>query len=268
MNLGNDPADQVVRFTLEGTEVALKLSGLAAKNFAMFAYAVLRDQKKTRGKTRLVRMLKEQRPFKFFQIPVQFRKEFAKEARRHGLLYVPIRNKRNQSELELVVFADDAAKVNRILDNLNLDFVRSQAGEAAVEHPEETGGRGQELAPPAPIRTETVSIGNEKVEFELGGFDEVFSLSPAAREADTENFTQGRERNGNPSEPFSRGRGSFPDWEDGDRAPGPRRSVKKQLREIRQEQARHRIKRENHRGPEHTAPAHSRRRKKKRQKGR
>ena len=68
MNLGNDPADQVVRFTLEGTEVALKLSGLAAKNFAMFAYAVLRDQKKTRGKTRLVRMLKEQRPFKFFQM--------------------------------------------------------------------------------------------------------------------------------------------------------------------------------------------------------
>ena len=177
MNLGNDPADQVVRFTLEGTEVVLKLSGLAAKNFAMFAYAVLRDQKKTRGKTRLVRMLKEQRPFKFFQIPVQFRKEFAKEARRHGLLYVPIRNKRNRSELELVVFADEAAKVNRILDNLNLDFVRSQAGEAAVEHPEETGGRAPDLVPPAPVRNEAVSIGNEQVEFELGGFDEAFSLA-------------------------------------------------------------------------------------------
>ena len=31
MNYGNDPADQIVRFTLEGAEVALKLSGLAAK---------------------------------------------------------------------------------------------------------------------------------------------------------------------------------------------------------------------------------------------
>ena len=69
MNLGSDPADQIVRYTLEGTEVALKLSGLAAKNFALFVYAVLKDQKKTRGKTRLVRMLKEQRPFKFFKRP-------------------------------------------------------------------------------------------------------------------------------------------------------------------------------------------------------
>ena len=94
MNLGSDPADQIVRYSLAGTEVALKLSGLAAKNFALFVYAVLKDQKKTRGKTRLVRMLKEQRPFKFFQIPQEALREFAKEARAHGLLYVPIRNKR------------------------------------------------------------------------------------------------------------------------------------------------------------------------------
>ena len=80
MNLGSDPADQIVRYSLEGTEVALKLSGLAAKNFALFVYAVLKDQKKTRGKTRLVRMLKEQRPFKFFQIPQEALREFAKEA--------------------------------------------------------------------------------------------------------------------------------------------------------------------------------------------
>ena len=69
MNYGSAPADQVVRFTLEGTEMALRLSGLAAKNFALFVYAVLKDQKKTRGKTRLVRMLREPRPFKFFKIP-------------------------------------------------------------------------------------------------------------------------------------------------------------------------------------------------------
>ena len=114
MNLGSDPADQIVRYTLEGTEVALKLSGLAAKNFALFVYAVLKDQKKTRGKTRLVRMLKEQRPFKFFQIPQEALREFAKEARAHGLLYVPIRNKRDDGQIELVVFADDAAKVQRV----------------------------------------------------------------------------------------------------------------------------------------------------------
>ena len=55
MNYGSDPADQIVRFSLDGTEMVLKLSGLAAKNFALFVYAVLNDQQKVRGKTKLVR---------------------------------------------------------------------------------------------------------------------------------------------------------------------------------------------------------------------
>ncbi len=71
--------------------MALKLSGMAAKNFALFVYAVLKD--KPTGKTRLVRMLREQRPFKFFNVPTENMKEFATEAKTHGLLYVPIRNK-------------------------------------------------------------------------------------------------------------------------------------------------------------------------------
>lgn len=81
MNFGSEPADQVLRLTLEGSEVVLKLSGSAAKNFALFVYAILKDQKKTRGKTRLVRMLRQERPFKFFRIPKASLKEFAKEAR-------------------------------------------------------------------------------------------------------------------------------------------------------------------------------------------
>ena len=31
MNLGNDPADQLFKFTLEGTELALRISGKVAK---------------------------------------------------------------------------------------------------------------------------------------------------------------------------------------------------------------------------------------------
>ena len=100
--------------------MALKLSGMAAKNFALFIYAVLKDQKKTHGKTRLVRMLREQRPFKFFNVPTENMKEFATEAKTHGLLYVPIRNKQKADRIEVVVFADDASKVQRIFDNLRL----------------------------------------------------------------------------------------------------------------------------------------------------
>lgn len=221
MNLGSDPADQIVRYSLEGTEVALKLSGLAAKNFALFVYAVLKDQKKTRGKTRLVRMLKEQRPFKFFQIPQEALREFAKEARTHGLLYVPIRNKRGDGQIELVAFADDAAKVQRVLDNLNLDFVKSQAGEATVE----------QAAPQTsqPIQTERVPTETGPVEFQTA--DE---FNVPERE-DGPNFPPGRESPGEPSTEKSPSVTSSPGRNTSPSSGETRPSVRKELRDIRKE---------------------------------
>jgi len=221
LNYGSEPADQVVRYTLEGAEVALKLSGLAAKNFAVFAYAVLKDQKKNKGKTRLVRMLKEQRPLKFFTVPSGQMRQFSQEAKKRGLLFVPIRNKQNPGEIELVVFADDAAKVNRVMDRLNLDFVKSQAGEAQVE-------QSRESVKPAPVRAESVAMEGGPVEFEVGGMEEEFSVP--ARQEPAENFTP-EEPEKNPSGSSSPSRNESP----GSKSPKP--SVKQELREIRREQA-------------------------------
>ncbi|EKC79482.1 hypothetical protein LEA_02391, partial [human gut metagenome] len=96
-------------------------------NLAVLIVAVMKDQKKTRGKTNLLRMLKEQRAMKFFTIPHDRLREFAGEAKSRGLLYVVIRDKKNP-QVEIMVFADDAAKVNRVLDKMNLDFVNPKPG--------------------------------------------------------------------------------------------------------------------------------------------
>ena len=169
--------------------MALKLSGMAAKNFALFVYAVLKDQKKIHGKTRLVRMLKEQRPFKFFNVPTENMKEFAKEAKVHGLLYVPIRNKKKADRIEVVVFADDASKIQRIFDNLGLDAVKAQAGEATIEKVQEQ----EKQAPTAPGKPETVKTEQGEVEFEVGGFEDDFNIGPVQQDA-AANFTSGREK--------------------------------------------------------------------------
>lgn len=60
MNSSGDAAEQVVRLSLEGTEVALKLTGSAAKNIAAALYTIYknRDHTKTRGHQRLSAMLK------------------------------------------------------------------------------------------------------------------------------------------------------------------------------------------------------------------
>ena len=84
MNFGGDAADQVVRYSLEGIDYSLRLSGTLAKNLAVFFAAVLKDQKKTYGKTRMVRMLKENRPLKFFTVPSDRLKEFAREGKKEA----------------------------------------------------------------------------------------------------------------------------------------------------------------------------------------
>ena len=70
---------------------------------------------------------------KFFTVPSDRLREFCSEGRKRGLLYVIIRDKKNPEMSEVMVFADDAAKVNRVMDKMNLDFVRSEVGEAVHE---------------------------------------------------------------------------------------------------------------------------------------
>lgn len=270
MNYGSDPADQIVRFTLEGTEVALKLSGLAAKNFALFVYAVLKDQKKTHGKTRLVRMLREQRPFKFFNLPATHMKAFVREAKEHGLLYVPIRNKQKGDHIELVVFADDAAKIQRIYDNLGLDYVKAEAGEATVEK----AAQQEQQVPAAsqPGKTETVQTEQGAVEFEVGGFEDDFNIS-SAPQGEAGNFTIGREKKSkppavekSPSEPSLPSKNSSPGLTNR-KQPEQKPSVKKELQEIKQEQAKKQAEKSKQQDRQHPTPGHSRKKKKK-QKGR
>ena len=161
MNYGAEPADQIVRYYLEGTEYALKLSGTAAKNFAVFAMAVLKDQKKTHGKTRLVRLLRENKPLKFFTVPADRMYEFSKEANRRGLLFVPIRDRANPEEIEIAVLAEDAAKVNRVINKMQLYIVESGTAEMVNE----VAADRQE------IQTET-----GPVQFEVGESEDAFRL--------------------------------------------------------------------------------------------
>ncbi len=152
MNYGSEPADQVVRYSLEGAEFALRISGTAAKNFFIFAQAVLHDSKKTHGKTHLIRLLKEQKPLKFFTVDKDRMRDFARAAKAHGLLFCPIRDKMDPDHIEIAILQDDASKANRIIDKLQLaivdtgtaefiDTVQRERGETAPETDASNRGR-------------------------------------------------------------------------------------------------------------------------------
>lgn len=213
MNYGAEPADQIVRYYLEGTEYALKLSGTAAKNFAVFAMAVLKDQKKTHGKTRLVRLLRENKPLKFFTVPADRMYEFSKEANRRGLLFVPIRDRANPEEIEIAVLAEDAAKVNRVIDKMQLDIVESGTAEMVNE----VAADRQE------IQTETCPV-----QFEVGESEDAFRLGfPPATAREDGNLS------GPPSPSRQPSPTPFAKPADPVRARGERPSVRMELEEIR-----------------------------------
>ena len=84
MNNGGDAAEQVVRLSLEGFEVAARLSGSAAKNIALLLVSVLKQEQKTKGKARLTNMIKSGKELKVFSIPQKDLKKFTEQAKRYG----------------------------------------------------------------------------------------------------------------------------------------------------------------------------------------
>ena len=145
-----DAPDQVLRLSMEGAEFALKISGAAAKNIADALYAVLKGQKRTKGKAWIVTMLRQQRPMTIYTIKKEDCSEFAKQARGYGVLYAPIPVKKGDDTVDVMVFQDDAARVNRIVERLDMTVLDTAFIENDIQ-------QGREDMAPFPGRTESPS---------------------------------------------------------------------------------------------------------------
>ena len=113
MNPSGDAAEQVVRLSLEGVEVAAKITGSAAKEVAALLYAALknRDTNKIKGKQSLTSMLKSGKELSIFSVKNEDMKRFVADAKRYGVVYCALRNTKDNpsGECEIMVRAEDAA---------------------------------------------------------------------------------------------------------------------------------------------------------------
>lgn len=125
MMQGGDAAEQIVRLSLEGMEVAVKISGESAKNIALILMAVLREEHKTKGKARLSSMIRSGKELKVFSVQNKDLEKFAREAKRYGVLYCVLKDKGNRSSgtADIIARAEDAAKIQRIVDRFGLATV-------------------------------------------------------------------------------------------------------------------------------------------------
>lgn len=280
MSYSGDAAEQVVRLSLETGEVAVKLAGEGAKQLAILLYAILREQKKTKGKTRLTNMLRSGKELKVFAVKDSDLQLFCREAKKYGVLYCVLKDRDATDGLtDIMVRAEDASKINRIFERFNLAAVdmaevRSEIERSRQEQqsdaPEAPAAAepmseqevdelldamlspapepGEEL--PAPERTAPEQDKNEFLEAVLGA-------SPTREEGQTQNPTEGRIEKSRQSEPTSKPKEpTAPGISDPQERSRP--SVRQALNDIKAEQKEKAAKGKEQskptKGPKHKAP--------------
>ena len=280
MSYSGDAAEQVVRLSLETGEVAVKLAGEGAKQLAILLYAILREQKKTKGKTRLTNMLRSGKELKVFAVKDSDLQLFCREAKKYGVLYCVLKDRDATDGLtDIMVRAEDASKINRIIERFGLATVdmaevrreieqsRQEQKNDAPEAPaaaepmteQEVDDLLDAMLSPAPEQEGELPVPERTApEQDNDDFLEaVFGVSPTREEGQTENPTEGRIEKSRQSEPTSKPKEPT--------APGTsepqersRRSVRQELNDIKAEQrekaAKGREQSKPTKGPKHKAP--------------
>lgn len=133
MNMGGDAVDQTMKVMLEGTEIALRLTGAGAKNLAVLLYTVLNDQHKTKGKIGLTKMLKSGKPIEVFSIRNDELVRFAREAREYGILYHAVHDSSAGPDgyTDILVYKEDAPRMNNMIERIGFGTVK----DVSIENP-------------------------------------------------------------------------------------------------------------------------------------
>ena len=280
MSYSGDAAEQVVRLSLETGEVAVKLAGDGAKQLAILLYAILREQKKTKGKTRLTNMLRSGKELKVFAVKDSDLQLFCREAKKYGVLYCVLKDRDATDGItDIMVRAEDASKINRIFERFNLATVDMAEIRSEIERSRQ---EQQAEVPEAPAAAEPMTeqevdelldaMLSPPQEGELPApertapepeqdMDEflasVLGASPTREEGQTENPTEGRIEKSRQSEPTSKPKEpAAPGTSDPQERSRP--SVRKELDAIKAEQREKAAKGKEQskptKGPKHKAP--------------
>lgn len=118
----SDSAEELIKIYLDGVGFTLRIAGEGSKNLITFLVALSKDNKVSKGKTRLTNMLKTGKELKIFTIRSENLKKFSQEAKKYGVLYCVLADKKNEKIdglVDIMVRQEDASKVDRIAERFN-----------------------------------------------------------------------------------------------------------------------------------------------------
>ena len=105
--MNGEAADEVVRMVLNGSEVAIRLTGSAAKNLAAILAAWSKNHKKVYGKTSMMKLLRSGEELQVLSLTKEQYQDFKASARKQ-VLFAPF----------VVIEAKSIPLVNHILDRI------------------------------------------------------------------------------------------------------------------------------------------------------
>ena len=161
MNNSGDAAEQIVRMSLEGVEVATRITGTAAKEIALLILAALKTDNektsrlKTKGKARLTSMLKSGKPLEIFTVKESDLEKFVRGAKQYGIVYCVLRNSKNTRDgvCDIMVKADDAPKISRLVERFKfaaVDKAKIESDIVTQKAEKAVTGQSQGLKPGVP----------------------------------------------------------------------------------------------------------------------
>ena len=148
MSYSSEAAEQLVHtymeLYLEGTKVALNISGKATKSVISALYSLSKEQKKTKGQIRLSNMIKSGKELTIFPVANEDLKRFTQEAKRYGVLYSTVidKNKTNSDGMvDIMVRKEDASKLDRIVRRFNIKVISSAEIKTEIQKTREENGK-------------------------------------------------------------------------------------------------------------------------------
>lgn len=230
MSQTGDAAEQIVNMaanvTVKGIEMVTNIAGKGAISLATFLAAALKDQKRTKGKARMQAF--NGKPTKVFVIKNSELKRFAEEAKKYGVLYAAVVNRKQPDGVcDIVVNANDAAKVNRIAERFALSTVDVEKIRADIEKTrlDKQNAQKERTTPPA---EKEAAPAEEKI---LNGVSSQTPKQTTHKQPAgiIQNPTKAKTEKSSPSEPLSKNKGDI----EKDTIDKP--SVKQQINEIKAE---------------------------------
>ena len=231
MNTSADAADQVVRMSLNGAEVALKVSGKGAKEITVLLAKALKSSmsqsNRTKGSIRLQNLVRSGKKLSVTEVKDDELKSFCEAAKKYGILYTILKDRSvNDGKTELMYKSEDEEKIRRIFKKHGMftvdmaevkdNVVKDMSGQPA---PERYGG-GKEVSDDFMSKLmEKANPTKEEGQSQNPPLTRTESSGPSVSSSKQEEKRMQRTSSESPE-------------------PERRRSVRKELKEIREEQER------------------------------